>query len=176
MRMPKAVVLLLVAALAAGAGYFASRSLFSPTVAENASWAFEVPLAQVAPQAADVSSMGAVRQPLTVVNFWATWCPPCVEEMPDLARVYADLKGQGVTIVGLAVDNPRAVAAFPLAQEVGYPIFIAGAGGQALSERLGNPSGALPYTVLIGPDGRVLRQKLGKISEDELRSWLNTAK
>ncbi len=176
--MPKfqTIVLALVVAGAAAAGYLVSRTVHSPDPAENAAWVFEVPLTQIAPTAGDPATLGTVRQPLTVINFWATWCPPCVEEMPDLARVYADVKDRGVVVIGLAVDNPRAVAAFPLTQEVGYPIFVAGAAGQALGERLGNPSGALPYTVLIGADGSVQRQKLGKISEDELRSWLNTSK
>lgn len=109
---------------------------------------------------------------LLVVNFWATWCAPCVEEMPELQRIHQEFSNRGVTVVGLGIDSPSAIRRFRDEHGLGLPLLVAGAGGSELVRELGNPSGALPYTVLIGRDGRVEQARLGRIREAELRSWL----
>lgn len=109
-----------------------------------------------------------------LVNFWATWCAPCVEEMPDLQRAYAEYGGQNLAVVGLAIDTPGAVKRFRDSLQLELPLLIAGASGTELARQLGNPSGALPYTVLIDPSGFVVRSKLGQLRNPELRSWLTT--
>lgn len=154
-------------------GFYAGRWIQAPTKVESASWIFELSY----PNADGVNTpLSQIRgEKLTVLNFWATWCPPCVEEMPELSRVHAELEGQGVKTIGLAVDSPSAVAQFALDKPVSYPLVVIGAAGTSLAERLGNAAGALPYTVLVDAEGRVLEQKLGRIHESELRDWVAKA-
>lgn len=109
---------------------------------------------------------------LLVVNFWATWCAPCVEEMPELQRIQQEFADRGVAVVGLGIDSPSAIRRFRDEHGLRMPLLVAAVGGSELVRELGNPSGALPYTVLIGRDGRIVQARLGRIREAELRSWL----
>lgn len=118
--------------------------------------------------------MNQWRGGLLVVNFWATWCAPCIEEMPDLQKVQAEYANRGVTIVGVAIDNAIAVKRFRDEQSVRLPLLIAGAAGTELARELGNVSGALPYTVLVDRSGSVVQAKLGRLRPSELRSWLDS--
>ena len=108
-----------------------------------------------------------------VVNFWATWCAPCIEEMPDLQKVHTDYASRGVKVVGLAIDNEAAVKRFGDELRLQFPLLLAGAAGSELIRQLGNPSGALPYTLLIDQRGRIVQSKLGRLRAIELRAWLD---
>lgn len=154
-------------------GFCAGRWINAPKKVDSASWIFALSY----PDANGVNTpLSSIRgEKLTVLNFWATWCPPCVEEMPELSRVHAELEGQGIKTIGLAVDSPSAVAQFAQDKPVSYPLAVIGAAGTSLGERLGNAAGALPYTVLVDADGNVLEQKLGRIHEAELRKWIQKA-
>jgi peroxiredoxin len=115
------------------------------------------------------------RGKLLVLNFWAAWCGPCREEMPLLDQTQRRLAGQGLQIIGVAVDNPAAVREFLDKVPVSYPILIDDPEhGEDLSERFGNSRGVLPYTVLIGRDGRVLARRFGNFSEKSLDQWLSS--
>ncbi len=109
-------------------------------------------------------------QPL-VLNFWATWCPPCVKEMPELDRFAKHFARQGGRVVGLAVDNPKAVREFLLRAPVSYAIALAGFDGTDLSRKLGNTTGALPFTVVFARSGAQVQRRLGETSYDELQGW-----
>jgi thiol-disulfide isomerase/thioredoxin len=106
-----------------------------------------------------------------LLNFWATWCPPCVKEMPLLDQFHRKHQAAGWQVVGLAVDSPTPVRQFLARVPVGFAIGLAGFDGSDLSRRLGNESGALPFTVVFGPDGRVLHRKLGEVTAEELEGW-----
>lgn len=108
--------------------------------------------------------LGALEGKLAVVNFWATWCPPCVEEMPELDELYHNqLKAQGIEMVGIAIDSPSAVKSFLEKTSVSYPIVMAGYGGTELAKRLGNSGGGLPFTIILDKDGNVLLKKAGRV-------------
>lgn len=108
-----------------------------------------------------------------VVNFWATWCPPCIKEMPDLQKVSDEYAARGVTVVGLGIDNPSAIRAFQQQYSLRLPLLLAGFDGSELARELGNESGALPYTLLIDPKGRIVETRLGLLDAAELRRWLD---
>lgn len=106
-----------------------------------------------------------------LVNVWASWCAPCVEEMPELAR-FADTQGDnGVQVLGLALDTPDDVRGFLQRVPVDYPIVIETPGPHDASVRLGNAQGLLPYSVLFDAQGRLLKAKLGPFAHGEIDGW-----
>jgi len=105
-----------------------------------------------------------------VVNFWASWCPPCVREMPDIDDL--SQAHPQVGFVGLAVDSAVNVRRFVQKTQVSYPILVSGHGGIALMRALGNHQGGLPFTVLFNAQGRVQRQILGVLDVKQLDGFL----
>ncbi|MCI2809006.1 TlpA family protein disulfide reductase [Eoetvoesiella caeni] len=106
-----------------------------------------------------------------VANFWATWCPPCVKEMPDLEAMHAKYKQ--VQFLGLAVDVPANVRAFSEKVHVSYPLLMLGHGGISLMRPLGNTAGGLPFTVVFDAQGKVAHKVLGQIKPKELEQVLD---
>ena len=106
-----------------------------------------------------------------VLNFWATWCPPCVEEMPLLDVFFRKNAPNGWQVIGLAIDQPSLVKRFMGQFPVDYPIAFGGMNGSELGRLLGNAQGGLPFTVVFDAAGNVKVQKLGKLSADEIKSW-----
>jgi thiol-disulfide isomerase/thioredoxin len=109
---------------------------------------------------------------LILLNFWATWCGPCREEMPLLDRLHQAHSGRGLEVVGIAMDDPGAVRSYLAQSPVLYPILISNNQLQDPSLLFGDTRGVLPFSVLIGRDGRVLAQRAGGFSERGLEHWL----
>jgi len=149
-----------------GAAWLRLRPTGSDAAAEQAFWAsrFEGP---------DGSLVEPARwrgQPL-LVNFWATWCPPCVEELPLLNAFQREQAGRGWQVLGLAVDQPAAVRQFLQRLPLAFPVGMAGLAGAELSRTLGNAGGGLPYSLLWSRRGSVLERKLGQLSPSDLARW-----
>lgn len=106
-----------------------------------------------------------------LVNFWGTWCPPCVKEMPELDRFAREHAAQGWRVLGLAVDNARAVREFLRRTPVSYAIAMAGFEGSELARKLGNAQSGLPFTVAFDRGGRIARTKAGETNAAELAGW-----
>ena len=120
-------------------------------------------------------AMQSLRGKPLLINFWATWCPPCVDELPLLERFYSENRAKSVQIVGLAADKPEAVRTFLKKLPLTFPIGITDLSGIALSKSWGNLAGGLPFSVMLAADGRVMQRKMGKLSEDDLKVWLAAA-
>lgn len=114
---------------------------------------------------------GFVGRPL-VVNFWATWCPPCVEEMPELSALYAERSPLGLKMIGIGIDSPARIADFAARTPVSYPLVAAGMGGTDLGREFGNAAGVLPFTVVIDAKGRIAQRIVGRVKLDALRQQL----
>ena len=117
-----------------------------------------------------------VQQPLKqwagkklVLNFWATWCAPCVEEMPELAALQGELTGKSIQIIGIGIDSPSNITEFSKKYKIGYPLYVAGLTGTELARQFGNLAGGLPFTVLIGSDGSIKKTYTGRLDMATLR-------
>jgi peroxiredoxin len=107
-----------------------------------------------------------------LINVWASWCGPCIEEMPELDRFAATQGREGVQVIGLALDTPDGVRDFIARVPVRYPILLDAPGPADASVWLGNAKGVLPYTVLVDADGRIARQKIGPFKPGEISGWV----
>lgn len=119
-----------------------------------------------------VLDLQALRGQPLVLNFWATWCPPCVAELPLLSSFSRENAANGWQVLGIAVDQAAAVRAFLDRVPVAFPVALAPQGGIALSRSLGNLAGGLPFTVVFGADGQVRHRKMGQITPQNLKDWI----
>lgn len=107
-----------------------------------------------------------------LINFWATWCAPCRREIPmliDAQQAYGD---DGLQIIGIAIDGRDAARSYARDIGINYPVLIAGPGGIELTREYGDDFGALPYTVLVAPDGRILDSHTGELQPDRLHALI----
>ena len=111
-----------------------------------------------------------------LLNFWATWCAPCVTELPLLDRFHRDQQARGWQVIGLAVDNDAPVLAFLAQRPVSFPVGLAGFEGLSLSRALGNTGGGLPFSVVFDATGAARHQKLGAIEPEELARWAESTR
>jgi thiol-disulfide isomerase/thioredoxin len=173
-----------VALIATGVGVFAGHSLLNtsggelaqaaqpgPATAQSAVaqlWAAPVTNADGKPQ-----SLSLFKGHPVVVNFWASWCGPCVEEMPELVQLHREYARKGIQFIGLGVDSDKNVKAFLQKVPVDYPVYVIGFGGADLARAFGNNAGGLPFTVVIDANGNVRSTKLGQIQPAELKQTLD---
>ena len=181
----QAIVLIVGAAAAAGAGYFLSRvmdpgtadgagALPAPGAAMRAAPAAEDLLGQQRP---DFTLRDANGQPasasdfdgkILLLNFWATWCQPCVEEMPMLSDLQRAHAGRGLQVVGIALDDPQRAEAFAADLELEYPLLYGLADAARVGRLYGNSGGMLPYSVLVDAEGVVRWTQLGSVTREQM--------
>ena len=122
------------------------------------------------PQGTNLPMAGFRGRPL-LINFWATWCPPCVEELPLINAFYNQNKANGWQVLGLAVDRLSAVQSFLGKMPLDFPVGLAGVSGADLGRELGNLTGGLPFSVALGADGAIAQRKLGRLHAEDLTLW-----
>ena len=106
-----------------------------------------------------------------LINVWASWCGPCIDEMPELQRFANSQGAAGTQVIGLALDTPEAIKDFLTRVPVDYPILVDTPGPADASVWLGNRKGVLPYSVLVGADGKIVKQKIGPFIHGEIEGW-----
>jgi thiol-disulfide isomerase/thioredoxin len=177
------VAILILATAAACGGWWLQRRMQTPPVAPAAATPSASTSLRIGDRADDfvLPDLAGKPQRLSqwrgrrvLLNFWATWCGPCRKEMPALSA--AQSKHPDVRIVGVALDQPQTVRDYLKHTPVDYPILIGIDADPEPTLRFGDTVGALPYSVLVGPDGRIERTKLGPLDANELGSWLRDSK
>lgn len=151
---------LLVAFVAGGAGFFLSTPNRTGPADATGILASTLPDLSGTPQ-----TLANWRGKVLVINFWATWCPPCLEEIPHFVRLQQRLGKRGLQFVGIAVDDRDRVAAFVRQYQINYPILIGQLNAIELSEMAGNKRGGLPYTLVLDRSGDVVEQYYGGLDE-----------
>ncbi|WP_426114973.1 TlpA family protein disulfide reductase [Massilia sp. PWRC2] len=170
------IVLAVVAVIAIGAGATLSKKHDSQTVAAPAA-DIAGPVAALYGQSMNDASgaphaLSQWKGKAVLVNFWAPWCGPCVQEMPELVELSKELAGKNIGVLGIGIDSPTNIAQFADKYRISYPLYVAGMSGTDLSRQFGNTNGGLPFTVLIGADGKVRKTYLGRLKFAELRADL----
>jgi thiol-disulfide isomerase/thioredoxin len=169
-KLKNVILLAVVAVICVGVGIYASHRAHPADSPETL--ALNQLLSQSMPDATgQTQSLAQYKGRPLVVNFWATWCGPCVEEMPELTALQQEIAP--VQILGLGVDSQENIAKFAQKYQLRYPLFVAGTGATDLLRQFGNQAGGLPFTALVGKDGKVKKVYLGRIKFDELRADLS---
>ncbi len=161
------LAMLAVALGAAAAGYGVYYWRYAPDAAAEvaADTLWSQPLRDVA---GVPRSLTEWRGKVIVLNFWATWCAPCREEIPMFVRLQREYEGRGLQFVGVAIDEPQKVEPFAREFGINYPILVGGLDAAEWSRKLGNRAGGLPYTLVVARDGTVRMTHLGAVKEAAL--------
>ena len=155
-----------VAAVALAAGWFLHPANRGPRLPPNADQVImQVSMPDLAGQP---QAMAQWRGKVVLVNFWATWCAPCREEIPLLIKKQNELGANGLQVVGIAVDEADKVQAFATEMGINYPVLVGDMQALDLGRAVGNELGGLPYTLVVDRNGRIARTELGTLSEEKI--------
>lgn len=165
------LLFVLIAILFASIGAYFGLKKFTPT--KPASAAVTSLMASSLPDSNNQThNFSEWRGKTLLVNFWATWCPPCVAEMPELVALQAEMADKNLQIIGIGIDSPSNIQEFAAKYKITYPLLMAGMNGTELARQFGNAGGGLPFTVLISADGEVKKTYLGRLDISIVRADL----
>jgi thiol-disulfide isomerase/thioredoxin len=111
-----------------------------------------------------------------LVNFWATWCTPCVQEMPELSKMQTGNKVPNLQIIGIGIDSTANIQEFSTKLKISYPLYVADVAGSDLLRKFGDPAGGLPFSLLITPDGHVKKTYLGRLNIAQVKQDISAGK
>ncbi len=169
--MKKTLTLLVFAALFAGIGAYFGLKRTEPS-APAATAVGALMQLSFADANGKERKMSEWQGKLILLNFWATWCPPCVSEMPELVQLQNDLSGKNLQVIGIGIDSRNNIEDFANKHRISYPLLVGGMEGTAVSKQFGNDTGGLPFTVLITPDGKVSKTYMGRLDMQKVRADL----
>jgi thiol-disulfide isomerase/thioredoxin len=161
----KRVLLIMGAGVVALVLGLAARPLLTPLLSAPSSPLPEFSFPDLSGQQHSVAEW---RGKVLVLNFWATWCPPCREEIPELIALQKQYAEKGLQIVGIAIEDLEPVSEFIDFVDMNYPVLIAGDAGLALTRQLGNALGAVPYTLVVDRQGRIVYGQPGQVTKDKM--------
>jgi thiol-disulfide isomerase/thioredoxin len=163
MKWSHRLIIVVVAVLAIAAGLFSYRSFTAGPQKDSDLPHFSFP---------DVAGVQHDRSEwdgkVLVVNFWATWCPPCREEIPEFVKLQEAMGEQGLQFIGIAIEDVEPVKAFMEEITFNYPVLIGEEGGMSLSAQLGNSIGILPFTAVIDRSGQVVHAHSGPFTREQV--------
>lgn len=158
------LLLIIAAVLALGGGIMAKRYV---TTLENSS---PMPLTDFSLQdlAGKPHRLSDWQGKVRVINFWATWCPPCLKEIPEFIAMQQQYSAQGLQFIGIAIDDKAAVAEFVNTTPINYPVLMASAEGIGLARELGNRFDTVPFSVIVDQHGSIIYRQQGELSREQI--------
>jgi len=173
------IVIILVAGVALVAGVYLSVSLNKPSLPSAPAATSSDLVGSYRPDFRLGSSTGAFVTPADfagktlLINFWATWCPPCLREMPMLMELQTQYGEAGLQVIGIALDDVQSVREYVERLAISYPVLVGATDVMETSRAYGNAAGLLPFSVLVDRDGIIRWQYAGEIQRDTVTGWLN---
>jgi thiol-disulfide isomerase/thioredoxin len=162
--MKNILLYVLAGSIALGAGFYVhQRSLTLTTQHTESLLSFRFP-----DEKGQIHDINEWQGQIRVINFWATWCPPCLKEIPELMALQEQYQDAGLQIIGLAVEDAEPVREFLIDHPVNYPILIGGDGAINLSRQLGNIINAIPFTLVINQQGQIIYRHPGELTRAKL--------
>lgn len=170
----RALLLAGVGGLAAAAGYFTHLWRLGAGLQSGAGDAVAGAILERPLQTLEgaTETLARYRGRILIINYWATWCAPCREEIPIFVRLQQEYAAKNVQFVGIAIDQPDKVRDFAKEFGINYPLLIAGIDAVELSRQAGNKAGVLPYTLVLDRSGKIAASMVGGISEAQMRKQL----
>ena len=158
------LIIALAAMIALLAGVYLQQKTQPPQAVESASVRLDFSYPDVDGQMQAVSQW---QGKILVINFWATWCPPCLEEIPEFIQLQQAYQAHNVQFVGIALDDQKAVADYLQRININYPMLIAGDEGEQLARQLGNMIQAVPFSVIVNQQGQIVHRQSGELSKQQ---------
>ena len=158
------LIIALVAVFALVAGISLQLKIETAAPIESSGGALEFSFPDINGQIQNVQQW---RGKVLLINFWATWCPPCLKEMPEFIQWQREYQSSNLQFVGIALDDKEAVADYLKSIPINYPILIAGDAGSLLARQLGNIINAVPFTVVVNSQGQIIYRQPGELNKDQ---------
>ena len=121
----------------------------------------------------NIHSISEWQGKILIINFWATWCPPCLKEIPEFIELQSEYAEQNVQFIGIAIDKPHLVDDYLSFIDINYPILIAETEGGRLSHKLGNTFDAIPYTIIVNQQSQIIFRHPGELSKQKLHELID---
>lgn len=158
-----------IAVFALGAGYVA-KQLTTPQNPQENELLPEFTLLDLAGEVRNISEW---KGKILVINFWATWCPPCLREIPEFIALQNEFGAQGLQFIGVAIEEKDPVQEYVDSVNINYPVLIGEEAGIALSHKLGNKVNAVPYSIIVNQAGKIIHQHPGEFTKKEISELIN---
>jgi thiol-disulfide isomerase/thioredoxin len=161
----KTIGLIIITALLALGGGILGRVFLSPVKQTSPMPLPDIHLPDVS---GNLRSISEWQGKILIINFWATWCPPCRKEIPEFMALQEQYASKGLQFIGIAVDDQEPVEEYLATTKINYPILIGGITGIALAHQLGNSIDAVPFTLVINRQGQIIHRQPGEFSREKI--------
>ncbi|WP_446808071.1 TlpA family protein disulfide reductase [Methylomonas sp. 2BW1-5-20] len=157
-------IIVCIAIVALGGGLFARQYFVgAETVQPVPQLNFSLPDLADKPQ-----SVTQWQGKILIINFWATWCPPCLKEIPEFIKLQDEYKDKGLQFVGIAIEDKQPVEDYLKRIKINYPVLIGGEGATMLAQQLGNVINTVPFTVIVNQQGQIVHHQLGELTREKV--------
>ena len=158
------MILIIIASVALAAGLLARQYLVGKDIKPaDAQLNFSLPDLADKPQ-----SVEQWRGKILIVNFWATWCPPCLKEIPEFIKLQDEYQDKGLQFIGIAIEDKQPVQDYLKRININYPVLIGGEGATMLAQQLGNVINTVPFTVIVNQQGQIVHHQLGELTREKV--------
>ena len=154
--------------IALGAGILAQRLTATPDITTESTPQNALPAFTLPDLSGQQRSISEWQGKILIINFWATWCPPCRKEIPEFIKLQQELGDQGLQFIGIAIEEKTSVEEYIDFVKINYPILIGEDAGIALSQKMGNTINALPFSIVVDNKGNIVHRQPGEFSRNQI--------